>query len=165
MIGILSKLEVNCLHNDINFSKDFVLEIRNCIKNKDYRALMDNGGFELYLLPRWQNFVYSLPKTSKYMFLEYLNDIDKRKIIADVIENCIVPSNLLDQLFIIDNFFQEKTIETNVCICGENDLTDIYPKSNFWYYYRIPKEHIEYWKSDIEWLNQIAKIRGTSLFL
>lgn len=68
-------------------SKDFILRIRNCIKRKDWQSLVDNGGFELYLLPRWENFVHSLPKNPRYMFDEYLNDASKRKTIAGIVQN------------------------------------------------------------------------------
>ena len=47
----------------------------------------------------------------------------------------------------------------------ENDLSASFPKPHFWYYYRIPPEHIDYWSSDIAWLEKIAEKRGISLFL
>ena len=147
-------------------NKDFILEIRDYIKRKDWQALVDNRGFELYLLPRWENFVHSLPKNPRYMFLEYLNDVDMRSIIADIQQKCKISYHLLNHLAEIDSQFIKKTSEINVCIwCDEDNMTDIYPnKMEYWYYYRIPPEHINYWSSDIDWLKKIAEKRGISLF-
>ena len=147
-------------------NKDFILEIRDCIKRKDWQALVDNRGFELYLLPRWENFVHSLPKNPRYMFLEYLNDVDMRSIIADIQQKFKISYHLLNHLAEIDSQFIKKTSEINVCIwCDEDTMTDIYPnKMEYWYYYRIPPEHINYWSSDIDWLKKIAEKRGLSLF-
>ena len=151
---------------NIALNKDFILRIRDCIKRKDWQSLVDNGGFELYLLPRWENFVHSLPKNPRYMFLEYLNDVDMRRIIADIQQKCKISYHLLNHLAEIDSQFIKKTSEINVCIwCDEDNMTDIYPnKMEYWYYYRIPPEHINYWSSDIDWLKKIAEKRGLSLF-
>ena len=151
---------------NIALNKDFILRIRDCIKRKDWQALVDNRGLELYLLPRWENFVHSLPKNPRYMFLEYLNDASKRKTIAEIVQNCSITPELLVRLTDADELFIKKTSEINVCIwCDEDNMTDIYPnKTEYWYYYRIPPEHIEYWGSDIAWLKEIAEKRGGSLF-
>lgn len=150
---------------NIALNKDFILRIRDCIKRKDWQSLVDNGGFELYLLPRWENFVHSLPKNPRYMFLEYLNDASKRKTIAGIVQNCSIALELLARLTDADELFINKTLETNICIWGdENDLSASVPKPHFWYYYRIPPEHIDYWSSDIAWLEKIAEKRGISLF-
>ena len=144
----------------------------DAIPNKDKDKIAEHlhdgghGGFELYLLPRWENFVHSLPKNPRYMFDEYLNDASKRETIAEVVQNCSIIPELLTRLADADELFIDKTLETNICIWGdENDLSASFPKPHFWYYYRIPPEHIDYWSSDIAWLEKIAEKRGISLFL
>lgn len=99
------------------------------------------------------------------MFLEYLNDVDMRSIIADIQKKCKISYNPLNRLAEIDSQFIKKTSEINVCIwCDEDNTTDIYPKTDFWYYYRIPPEHIDSWSVDINWMKEIAEKRGVALF-
>lgn len=100
------------------------------------------------------------------MFLEYLNDASKRQTIASIIQECSITAELLARLAHADELFINKTLETNICIwCDEDNMTDMYPnKTEYWYYYRIPPEHIDSWSVDINWMKEIAEKRGVALF-
>jgi hypothetical protein len=99
-----------------------------------------DGGLE-YLMHDWQRTVGDVVGGFTGLFDEYLNDMDGRRIIdellplADDTERRMVASSLPA----LDDGFLNATLPTSSCIWGE----DVAEKHNYipgrdWWYYRVP---------------------------
>jgi hypothetical protein len=114
--------------------------VRQYCTQNDLSERVCSGGIE-YLVDNWQRIVTGIVDGYTGLFDEYLNDMDSRRIIyelvplADEIERGIVAASLPA----LDGDFFKSTRSTNSCIWGE----DVAAKSGYrpdrdWWYYRVP---------------------------
>jgi hypothetical protein len=113
-------------HNDI---------IKDAMRGKS--ELVQRDGLN-YLIPSWARNVASAD--SEDNMDEWLNDLDGRKIIDEILELLTEQEKAImrRELEPIDQLFARKTFETNECVWGEtNERSNGYNRIKNWYYYRL----------------------------
>jgi len=117
-------------------------EIKTLLKGK--ADFVQRDGLN-YLIPNWQRFADEYADTEDLIY-EWLNDLDTRKIIDEIIE--ILPDSEKKQIEFelkpIDEKVIEKTFEINECVWGsaiENE--NKYDRNKNWYCYRMNQRIFE----------------------
>lgn len=111
-------------------------KIKTLLKDKAYFVQRDGLN---YLIPNWQRFADEYADTEDLIY-EWLNDLDTRKIIDEIIE--ILPDSEKKQiefeLRAIDEKVIKKTFEINECVWGSVvEKEDQFDRKKNWYYYRV----------------------------
>ena len=121
--------------------------IREYCTRHGFSERVCDGGLD-YLLHGWQLTVGDVVEGYTGLFDEYLNDMDGRRIIdellplADATELRKVEASLLA----MDDGFIKATLPTSSCIWGEDAAQKHeYQPGRDWWYYRIPSNlgHVE----------------------
>jgi hypothetical protein len=105
---------------------------------KDYADFVQKDGLN-YLIPNWQRFADKYADTEDTLD-EWLNDLDTRKIIDEVIEVLSEKDRRKIELDLkpIDAKVIEKTFEINECVWGGLvEKNSNYNRRKHWYYYRM----------------------------
>lgn len=78
-------------------------------------------------------------------FFEYLNELDKRRIIKEITDSFFVCEDIKEKIEKYDRNFKEVTFEIPHHVSGRHlDLK--YDNKEFWWYYRVPNKKKELWK-------------------
>jgi hypothetical protein len=104
---------------------------------KDKSDIVQKHGLN-YLIPNWETFSECLD--SEDLIYEWLNELDRRKIIDEILE--VLPeeirNRILKDLKPIDDEVIAKTFEINECVWGERTEREYnYNRHKHWYYYRM----------------------------
>ena len=104
---------------------------------KDKSELVQQKGLN-YLIPNWQQFA-DLYAESEELIYEWLNDLDTRKIIDEILQILPYQERIKIELVLkpIDKKVIDKTFEINECVWGDNVEIQKYDKQKNWYYYRM----------------------------
>ena len=117
-------------------------EIKTLLKDK--ADFVQRDGLN-YLIPNWQQFADKYADTEDLIY-EWLNDLDTRKIIDEIIE--ILPDSEKNQIEFelkpLDEKVIEKTFEINECVWGSVvEKENKYNRNKNWYYYRMNQQIFE----------------------
>ena len=126
--------------------------IREYCRRKKYSNMVIYGTFD-YLLKGWEITVNSIV-SGKYhsSFDEYLNDMDGRYILEELIEvaDNTLPAGIKEQMWKLDCDIRKSSQPSSVCIWGtENSLKYGYSPQKHWYYFMLPKLTAEKWERKI----------------
>ena len=124
----------------LGISKSSEAIITQYLQKKGSAEHVIKGGVQ-YLLESWKNTVTQELENKDYIWEEYLNDLDSRELLAEIVKIVdmgtakLITTNLAN----LDKLFIEKT-EASKCVWGENNKirNNWDPKVNWWYF-RIPK--------------------------
>ena len=124
-----------------------MISTRDFLKKQNYSEKTIDGGIER-LLKKWEGLfikVHSKNMMNDIDFFEYLNELDGRRIIKEILENCFVDEGIREKIKQFDRNFKKVTFEISHHISGKHlDLK--YDKNKFWWYYRVPNAKKEIWK-------------------
>ena len=117
-------------------------EIKSILKDK--ADFVQRDGLN-YLIPNWKRFAEE-DADSQELIYEWLNDLDKRKIIDEILT--IIPHSekikIELDLKLIDKIVIEKTFEINECVWGNNiEKNNNFDRNKHWYYYRMNQNVFE----------------------
>ena len=111
-------------------------EIKALLKDKS--ELVQQEGLN-YLIPNWQQFA-DLYAENEELIYEWLNDLDTRKIIDEILQILSYQDRIKIELVLepIDKKVIDKTFEINECVWGDNvEIQEKYDRQKNWYYYRL----------------------------
>jgi hypothetical protein len=111
-------------------------EIKALLKDKS--ELVQQKGLN-YLIPNWQEFA-DLYAENEELIYEWLNDLDTRKIIDEILQILSYQDRIKIELVLepIDKKIIDKTFEINECVWGDNvEIQEKYDRQKNWYYYRL----------------------------
>lgn len=112
-------------------------EIKNYLKEKGYASFVIDKGLN-YLIPSWEKSIKIF--SDRDLIYDYINDLDGRKIIDEIIEFLSKEEKQIvqEELERIDTKFKKKTFEINECIYSKRiEEKHGYNRKKNWYYYRI----------------------------
>lgn len=91
-------------------------KIKSILQNKS--DLVQHDGLN-YLIPNWKRFADQYADSEDLIY-EWLNDLDTRKIIDEILETLTDNERIRIELDLkpIDNLVIEKTFEINECVWG-----------------------------------------------
>lgn len=95
-----------------------------------------------YLVESWRQTTDQIFKGYQGLFDEYLNDMDARRIISELmpIASETERTILLNPLSVLDDYFRESTQPSEACIWGDDQAAKHgYLPSRDWWYYRVPR--------------------------
>jgi hypothetical protein len=125
---------------------------------KEYLEKHIDDGFYIFInmwLERWR----PMFQVRNYLIEEYINDLERRDRINDIIMYCEIENKQLfvNKIINIDNEFEKNTLELKKCLtqysgwennddimgklCGKNMVKD----ENNWYYFRVPPIRMKEW--------------------
>jgi hypothetical protein len=105
---------------------------------KDKAEFVQQKGLN-YLIPNWQQFA-DMYADSEELIYEWLNDLDTRKIIDEILQILSYQDRIKIELVLkpIDKKVIDKTFEINECVWGDNvETKEKYDRQKNWYYYRM----------------------------
>lgn len=111
-----------------------------CIQ-RGFAARVCNEGLD-YLLATWQRTVCEILEGYRGLFDEYLNDMDGRQIISELVPLATEAErkSVLDELSLLDHSFFKVTRSLEACIWGADQAARHgYEPNENWWYYRIPQ--------------------------
>jgi hypothetical protein len=132
--------------------------IRQYCTEHGFSEMVREGGLD-YLLEGWRMTVSEVVEGYTGLFDEYLNEMDGRKIIDELLPLADVKERETVEAFLpsLDDRFIQATLPTDSFIWGENVAQKHdYQPGRDWWYYRIPSnlDHVE----DIDaWPKQAAE--------
>lgn len=109
---------------------------------KDKSDLIRQNGLN-YLVPTWRRFADQCADTEEMVY-EWLNDLDARKIIDEILASLTATDRLAieREMTQLDELVLAKTFEVNECIWGEEaERANNYNRHKHWYYYRM-NDHV-----------------------
>lgn len=114
--------------------------VKQYCAQQGFSSRVCEGGLD-YLLAGWEQVVAEVVAGYYALFDEYLNDMDKRRIIAELLP--LVSDNertqILAQLSVLDAQFLAVTRSTDLCLWGEDNAAKYsYRPDRDWWYYRVP---------------------------
>jgi hypothetical protein len=127
--------------NNYSFYKVKMIDpIKEYCRKKGYANHVVKGGLK-YLVTNWERTVASITNGYSFGLDDYLNDMDGRKILNEVLDIATdEQKNLIEaRIKIADESFFSLTSLSPRCIWGElNELKYGYSRDKDWWYYRIP---------------------------
>ncbi len=110
-----------------------------CLKMGYAQHILD-GGLS-HLLASWEKTVSNIAKGYSLGFYDFLNDMDGRRILVEVLS--VAPEeqkqSMQSRLKKADELFISSTVESSACIWGTaNEEKLSYSRDKDWYYYRVP---------------------------
>ncbi len=128
--------------------KDMNDTIKDYCKKKGYADFVIEGGLD-YLVPSWERTVAHIARDySRMMKEEYLNDMDGRRILHEVLQIATEAQRKQVEARIkaADETYFAHTVAVDVCIWGErNEKKYGYSPQVDWWYYRGPKVRDANW--------------------
>jgi hypothetical protein len=127
--------------------------------SKKYVQFVEEQGFD-GIISIWESRLQYIFDTNYYFIEEYINDLSKRKIIAEILSNCeVAEEQHLERIKELDEIFKEKTLETKESIThysgwGSDDPSDVFSNmlgfkvekiNKNWFYFRVPRHRMEEW--------------------
>jgi hypothetical protein len=114
--------------------------VREFCERRGFSRFVRDGGID-YLLRRWARIVAHVEEGYDGMFEEYLNDMDARRIMSELLPvasdeeraraEAVIPS--------LDERFFKVTVTVDSCIWGaEAEANYGYRHDHDWWYYRLP---------------------------
>ena len=122
--------------------------IKEFCKKKGYAKFVIEGGLN-YLVPKWERTVAHIARDySRMVKDDYLNDMDGRRIIYEVLQ--VATETQREQVEVriklADEIYFAHTVAVNECIWGErNEKKYGYSPQLDWWYYREPKTRSANW--------------------
>jgi hypothetical protein len=124
--------------------------IREYCERQQFADFVIEGGLD-YLVTTWEATVREVVDGYQAMDLEYLNDMDGRRIIREVwlLASDEQRRTYQDRLTEADRRFEEATNEVPQCLWGaKNEPKHGYSPEVDWYYYREPKVKGPNWQGE-----------------
>lgn len=139
------------IQSEMSKPSDAVVEF---CKQRGYSERVCAGGLD-YLLKTWDRVVRDILAGYKRLFDEFLNDMDCRMIINELLPIATDAERdaVLLPLSSLDRSFHEATVMSSSCIWGDDNAAKCgWTSSKDWWYYRVPRtldfvEDVEAWPS------------------
>lgn len=115
--------------------------VREYCERNGFSERVCHGGID-YLVESWRQTTDQIFKGYQGLFDEYLNDMDTRRIISELmpIATETERTRILNPVSILDGYFRGATKPTKACIWGDDQAAKHgYDPDRDWWYYRIPK--------------------------
>lgn len=115
--------------------------VREFCKRSGFAEQVCNGGLD-YLLGSWRRTVHRIVEGYRGLFDEYLNDMDGRRIINELmpVASEAERARSVELLSTLDNSFLDATLACEACIWGDDQAAKHgYDRNRDWWYYRLPK--------------------------
>jgi len=115
--------------------------IREYCERNGFSERVLHGGID-YLVESWRQTTDQIFKGYRGLFDEYLNDMDTRRIISELmpIATDTERTRNLRPVSVLDGYFREATRPSKACIWGDDQAAKHgYDPDRHWWYYRIPR--------------------------
>ena len=126
--------------------------VREYCRRREFGHPIVYGTFDC-LLKGWERTVNSIVSGKfHFSFDEYLNNMDGRKILEELIEvaNNTLPAEIKEQMWQLDCKIRKSLQRSSVCIWGtKNSLKYGYSSQKHWYYFMLPRLTAEKWEPKI----------------
>jgi hypothetical protein len=114
--------------------------IREYCIQMGYAQHVVEGGLD-HLLARWEKTVAEIAAGYCLEFYDFLNDMDGRRILAEVLTVATKEQKQSAELRLkkADRLFLSSTVESSACVWGKaNEVQHGYSQEKYWWYYRVP---------------------------
>ena len=136
----------------ISWNEKLADTAREYSRRKRYSSLVIYGTFD-YLLKGWEATVRDVALEKCIMFEEYLNDMNGRKILEELIEVAgdSAPYGVKEKMWLLDSKIIPLLQPSFNCIYGnKNALKLSYLPHQHWYYFALPKFIGTEWEQNIQ---------------
>jgi 5-formyltetrahydrofolate cyclo-ligase family len=114
--------------------------IRLHLARREFADHVIDGGID-YLVGKWERIASEVEGGSeRWMWEEWLNDLDAREILQDLLDNVPESKTAIDAVEQADERFAASTIPTDECQWGARNAADEgwTPEKNWWYWRKPP---------------------------
>ena len=118
--------------------------IRRHLEGKEVAPHVVEGGLD-YLVRRWQTTASEVAAANEqWMWEEWVNDLDTREILQDLMDNVPESRLALADVEAADKLFAASTVRTEACQWGdENARHHGWTPGKNWWYWRAPPNPFE----------------------
>jgi len=112
--------------------------VRTYLKRSGVGQHVIDGGLE-HLLDTWATVASAVERRDEWMWEEWMNDVDSRQILQDVLDHVPTSASALPQIKDADTRFLVNAVETDECQWGaENASRHGWTAEKNWWYWRRP---------------------------